>query len=131
MDFVGPINGKMILIVINAHSRWIKAYPTESAASSIVTQLSRTFFAQFGIPETLLSPCFVSEDFKTFLAKNSVKHITSAPYHPATNGLAERAVQTIKCGLKTELQGSLETRLTKKYIPERDWAYSFLLSEKR
>ena len=41
-------------------------------------------------------PCFVSEEFEIFLAKNGVKHITTAPYHPATNGLAERAVQTVK-----------------------------------
>ena len=84
--------------------------------SAVVIRLSRTSFAQFGIPETLVTdngPCFVSEGFETFLAKNSVKHNTSAPYHPAVNGLAEHAVQTVKHGLEKELQGSLETRLAK------------------
>ena len=103
MDFAGPVNGKMILIVIDAHSRWIEAYPTESATSSVVIELLRALFSQFGIPEVLVTdngPCFVSEEYEIFLAMNGVKHITSAPYHPATNGLAERAVQTVKRGLK-------------------------------
>ena len=115
MDFAGPLNGKMILIVIDAHSKWIEAIPTESATSSVVIESSRVLFSQFGLPEVLVTdngPCFVGEDFEIFLAKNGIKHITSAPYHPATNGLAERAVQTVKRGLKVT-QGSMKTRIAK------------------
>ncbi len=115
MDCAGPLHGKMILIIVDSHSKWIEAFPTDSSTSSKLTELSRTLFAQFGVPEVIVTdngPCFVSEEFETFLVKNGVKHMASAPYHPATNGLAERAVQTVKHGLK-ETQGSLATRLAK------------------
>ena len=53
---------------------------------------------------------FVSAEFEAFLASNGIKHITSAPYHPASNGLAERAVQIVK-RLKKITQGSMRSRI--------------------
>ena len=116
MDFAGPLEG---LVVVDSHSKWIEAFPTTSATSLTVVELCRTLFAQFGIPETVVTdngPCFVSEDFESFLVKNGITRILSAPYHPATNGLAERAVQTVKKGLKKETEGSIAARLAKVLI---------------
>lgn len=116
MDFAGPFQGKMILIIIDSHSKWIEAYPTDSSTSTKVIDLSRRLFAQFGIPEVLVTDngsCFVSEEFEMFLSKNGIKHILSAPFHPATNGLAERAVQIVKKGLKKEKGGSMTSRIAK------------------
>ena len=39
--------------------------------------------------------------------------MTSAPFHPATNGLAERAMQIVKKGLKKENGGIMASRLAK------------------
>ena len=103
MDFAGPFQGKMILVIIDSHSKWIEAFPTDSSTSTTVIDLSRRLFAQFGIPEVLVTDngsCFVSEEFETFLSKNGIKHILSAPFHPPANGLAERAVQIVKKVLK-------------------------------
>ena len=69
-------------------------------------------FAQFGLPETIVTdngPCFVSAEFETFLVRNGIKHLTSAPYHPSSNGLAERAVQLVKRGLKKTTSGSMKS----------------------
>ena len=42
----------------------------------------------------------MADEFKKFIGENGIQHIKSAPYHPATNGLAERMVQTFKYSLK-------------------------------
>ena len=57
--------------------------------------------------------CFVSAEFEDFLARNGIRHLTSAPYHPQSNGLAERAVQIIKNGLKKVTTGNVRVRLAK------------------
>ena len=110
LDYAGPVLGKMYLVLIDAHSKWIEAFCTPTATSAAVIEELRPLFAKFGIPETVVTDngtCFVSAEFENFLASNGIRHITSAPYHPATNGLAERAVQIVKRGLKKSGEGSV------------------------
>ena len=58
---------------------------------------------------------FVSEEFEDFLKQNEIRrHIRTTPYHPLSNGLAERGVQTfMKEGMKKLKDGSLETRVSR------------------
>ena len=56
-------------------------------------------------------PQFVSAEFTQFLKSNGVKHIKSAPYHPSTNGIAERFVQSFKRAMLTNESLPLEQRL--------------------
>jgi len=63
----------------------------------------RSLFATFGLPQQVVSdngPQFTSE-FALFLKHNGVKHIRSFPYHPSTNGLAERFVRTLKRAMRS------------------------------
>ena len=65
LDYAGPVQGKMILVLIDAHSKWIEAVCTPSATSSAVIEELRTLLAQFGIPETIVTDngsCFVSAE---------------------------------------------------------------------
>ena len=77
-------------------------------------QCLRSVFARFGVPDMVVSDnrtCFVTSEFEHFLERNGIRHTTCAPYHPASNGLAERAVQIVKQGLKKE--GSLNDQLAR------------------
>ena len=59
----------------------------------------RISFATHGLPYVIVSdngPSFTSKEFKNFIHKNGIKHITIVPCYPSSNGAAERAVQTFK-----------------------------------
>ncbi len=43
--------------------------------------------------------------------RNGIKHIRVTPYHPSSNGLAERAVRIFKEGIAKQSQGTLSDRL--------------------
>ena len=94
-----------------------KVYIMSSTTTSKTIAKLRDSFARFGLPEQLVSdngPQFVSEEFESFLHRNGVKHIRSSPYHPASNGAAERLVQTVKQALEAGHQEgvSMEHTLT-------------------
>ena len=77
--------------------------PSTTASKTI--SILRELFARFRIPQQLVldnGPQFISEEFKQFMSANGVKHIKSSPYHPASNGAAERMVQTLKLALKAD-----------------------------
>ena len=55
----------------------------------------RKHFTAHGLPEQLVSdngPQFIATEFRAFMRSNGIKHIRSASYHPAPNGLDERFV---------------------------------------
>ena len=102
--------------IIDAHSKWMDIHCVNSATSSVTIDKMRSIFSSHGLPEIVVSDNesnFVSSEFKSFLQKNDIKHITSAPYHPSTNGLVERAVQTLKQGMKKQDDGSVDTKLAR------------------
>ncbi|KAK9720234.1 Integrase zinc binding domain [Popillia japonica] len=67
----------------------------------------RRIFATHALPHVFVSDHgvqFKSEAFQQFLKANGIRHKLGAPYHPATNGQAERYVQTIKNKLKAAIR---------------------------
>ena len=50
---------------------------------------------------------------RTFMKGNGIKHVTTAPYHPSSNGQAERAVQIVKQALKSGEGDNVQEKLSK------------------
>ena len=116
IDFAGPFMNHMFLIIIDAGSKWIEAFPMLTSTSKATIQHLKTLFSQFGLPDILVSDngsCFTSAEFQDFLLSNGIKHWKSAPYHPSSNGLAEKAVQIVKQGLKRMKDGTINDKLSR------------------
>ena len=116
LDHAGPFLGKNFLVIVDAHSKWLEVIPASTLTSQTTIATLRGIFATHGLPEMLVSdngPSFVSSEFQEFMQKNGIRHVKCAPYHPASNGLAEGAVQTFKEGLKKVTQGDIQTRLAR------------------
>ena len=116
MDYAALFLGSMFLVIVNAHSKWIEAYNTGQASTGLVmVRKLQQDFVQHELPDTVVSdngPCFASSVFSEFMRQNGIQDIKVAPYHPASNGLAERAVQTFEAGVKKMIVGTLEDRIS-------------------
>ena len=116
VDFAGPFMGQMFFIMVDAHSKWIEAHIMSNITAPATIEKLRQVFAVHGLPDSLVSdngPTYTSELFREFMQQNGIHHIRTAPFHPASNGLAERAVQTVKAGLKRLTGDSINTRLSR------------------
>ncbi|XP_063370250.1 uncharacterized protein K02A2.6-like [Cydia amplana] len=99
VDYAGPFLGHMWLIVIDAYTKWLEVVPMNVTTTRATVQRLKNIFATFGTPRYIVSdngPQFTSEDFNHFCQVSGITHIKTTPYHPKTNGLAERAVRTFK-----------------------------------
>ena len=99
LDYAGPFMERMFLVLSDSHSKWVDVIPVKSATSAVTIQKLRNIFAVQGLPRRIVT------DNGT---------VCTAPYHPASNGLAKRALQTFKLAMK-KMKGNepLETKLAR------------------
>ena len=91
--------GNNWLIVTDAYSKYPCIHQTSSTSTQATTTLLEEDFAHFGYPHTIVSDnttTFSSAEFQLWCHQRGIKHLTGASYHPATNGAAERMVQSFK-----------------------------------
>ena len=93
---------KMVLVIVDAYSKWIEAHIVNSATTAVTINTLRVTFATHRLPDVIVSDNgtnFTNNEFPAFMKNNRIKHVRTAPYHPASNGQAERANQIVKEGL--------------------------------
>ena len=95
---------KIFLLVVDSFTKWIEIehmkYGTDLRK---VIKVFLRIFARFGLPDTLVTdggPPFNSMNFVKFFENQGIKVLKSPPYHPESNGQAERMVRVVKDALK-------------------------------
>ena len=97
---------------MDSFSKWVDIYEVPSTATEHIIEKLRTSFAVQGLPDSIVSnnaTSFTSREFQEFARGNGIRHTTSAPYHPSSNGAAERTVQSFKQTLKKLIASSRES----------------------
>ena len=122
IDHAGPFLDHHFLLIVDAYSRWLDAYSrwlevhcVPSTSSSATIKVLRRVFSIHGLPQQLVSdngPGFTSNEFKQFMDQNGIRHSLTSPYHPRSNGLVERAVQTFKQAMK-KMDGPIHVKLSR------------------
>ncbi|CAH8529728.1 unnamed protein product [Dicrocoelium dendriticum] len=102
LDYAGPINGQSYLIFVDSYTKWPDVIPMQNpTAQHTINELNK-LFQYFGTPEMLVTDNgaqFTSTLFREFCMQNGIQHKFSPPYHPQSNGQAERFVDTFKRAL--------------------------------
>ncbi|KAI9565072.1 putative uncharacterized protein K02A2.6-like [Daphnia sinensis] len=91
--------GVHYLLLVDEYSKWPCVATLRTLTSSSTIEALDGFFADFGTPEQIISDNgkqFDCVEFNRFCAKRQVRHLTSSPEFPQSNGLAERHIQTVK-----------------------------------
>ena len=127
IDYAGPYKGEMFLIVVDACSKWLEVHLMNSITSTATIEKLMEIFATHGLPKTVVSDNgtnFTSAEFEHFMVLNGIKHIKVAPYHPSSNGQAERGVRIFKDGFEKMTGGSVKSRLSRFLLRYRTTPHS-------
>ena len=109
--------GKNFLVVVDYYSKYIETCKMgEKTASSVIKHM-KPILARHGIPEEIVADNmpYNSREFQQFAKDWGFKVTTTSPTYPQSNGMSEKAVQTVKKILKKSTDpfiGLLEYRNT-------------------
>ena len=108
VDIVGPLprtrkGNEYLLTIVDRVSRYPEAVPIRKINAKVVVEVLINFFSKFGMPSIVQTDCgtnFKSKYFEDRMSEFGIKHVTSSPYHPESQGTVERFHQTLKTMMK-------------------------------
>ena len=93
------LNNRHYLVTVDRYSKWVELNLLENMTSKNVIKHLKSQFSRYGIPDQFYSDnqsTFVSTEFRNFAKEYGFDCVTSSATFSQSNGLAERAVQTVK-----------------------------------
>ncbi|RWS24616.1 pol polyprotein-like protein [Leptotrombidium deliense] len=115
VDHFGPLETvdgyKYVIVLVDHSTRYVIGKAQKSTKTAeFIRFMEEDVVTKFGSPFTLISDrgtCFTSREAKNYFMKKGIVHQTSPAYFPEANGLAERAVRTLKNMLRKFMDGRL------------------------
>ncbi|XP_055619592.1 uncharacterized protein K02A2.6-like [Toxorhynchites rutilus septentrionalis] len=124
LDFF-HLAGRTFLVMIDAYSKWMDIRMMHRTDAEALINVLNSIFRIFGICGTIVSdngPPLTSNAFSEYAKSMRIKFMKSPAYSPESNGLAERAVQTAKNGIKKLL---VDPKFNHKKLAEIDEIFLF------
>lgn len=87
------------VLVVDYYSNYIEVCKLPDTKAVTVIAYLKSIFSRHGIPKILTNnngPQYTSQEFENFLKEWGIKGNRTSPYHPRSNGLAEKSVGTVK-----------------------------------
>ena len=108
MDIVGPLpktstGFQYLLTIMCTSTRYPEAIPLRSCTAQAVTKALLKFFTQYGVAKTVQTDQgthFTAKILNQVLKELGCSHVYSVAYHPESQGVLERAHQTLKTMMK-------------------------------
>ena len=72
LDYVGPCEKKIFLIIVDAYSKWLDVHPINTVTSSATNLKLHHTFVKHNLSDQCMTDnatCFISSDFEEFMDK--------------------------------------------------------------
>ena len=99
---------KFVLVTVDICTRFVFLEPLPNKEAQTIARALFKLFCGIGFPKIVQSDNgteFVNAICKLMNQKLKIDHRLSTPYHPRSNGVAERFVRTMKDNIKKQLEG--------------------------
>ena len=93
------VNGSLYILICDYFSKFPSLFQTKTTSFANLKDHPLELFSIEGTPDEVMSdngPSFNGKEFNSFLTDLGIRHTTSSPNYPQSNGFIERQIQTMK-----------------------------------
>ena len=97
------LDGEDYLLITDYYSKYPLIHKLRNTTSETVSAIVSATFSLYGVPLCIVSdngPQYTGQPFQDMCKKWGIRHTTSSPRYPRSNGMAERNVRTVKSLMK-------------------------------
>ena len=93
------MNGRLYILICDYFSKFPFLFQVKPTSFANLKDHLQELFSVEGIPDEIMSdngPPFNGKEFSSYLTGLGIRHTTSSPNYPQSNGFIERQIQTVK-----------------------------------